>query len=42
MNAFDDRARGWGKALTGRMGAAWTRTKQLFAKVPSTLPGRPA
>jgi hypothetical protein len=42
MNAADDRPGSWGKALTGRMGAAWTRTKQLFAKVTSTLPGRHA
>ena len=42
MSALDDRARSWGKALTGRMGSAWTRTKQLFAKMTSTLPGRHA
>jgi len=42
MNASDDRAHSWGKALTGRTRAAWTRTKQLFAKMTSTLPGRHA
>jgi hypothetical protein len=42
MSAFDKRARSLGRALTGRMGAAWTRTKQLFTKMTSTLPHRHA
>jgi hypothetical protein len=42
MSSFDARARGLGRALTRRTGAAWTRTKQLFAKMTSTLPGRHA
>lgn len=42
MSATNDRGRSWSKALTGRMGSVWTRTKQLFAKVTSTLPGRHA
>jgi hypothetical protein len=42
MSTFDERARRLGRTLAGRMGAAWTRTKGLVAKMMSSLPGRHA
>jgi hypothetical protein len=42
MSAFDERARRLGRTLAGRMGAAWTRTKGMVARMTSSLPGRHA